>query len=129
MLRRFQAARREEPMRLLARWPFLRRPRCWRPAEVRPRHSLCFITGLVIHWMRGSLRMAWWEGSTVITCGGGRARRTATVEEPHRTEQSRGGEREEVGIKWVDVFDCSYVYNLENKVSGALRREEPAVVR
>jgi hypothetical protein len=39
-----------------------------RPAAVRPRISRCFMVGLQIQLMRGSPRIALWEGSTKMTC-------------------------------------------------------------
>lgn len=62
----FQTARLEGRI-LLAKCPFLRSPRCWRPAEVRPRNSRCFIVGAQIQFNLASFFTAVWEGSTMIT--------------------------------------------------------------
>ena len=66
MLRLFQQARRELPITLLYRWPFLI-PRFLRPAAVSPRSSRCLWTGLQIQLILGSRRTALWNGSTIMT--------------------------------------------------------------
>lgn len=66
MLRLFQQARRELPITLLYKWPFLI-PRFLRPAAVSPRSSRCLWTGLQIQLTLGSRRTALWNGSTIMT--------------------------------------------------------------
>ena len=66
MLRLFQQARRELPITLLYKWPFLI-PRFLRPAAVSPRSSRCLWTGLHIQLILGSRRTALWNGSTIMT--------------------------------------------------------------
>lgn len=66
VLRLFQQARRELPITLLYKWPFLI-PRFLRPAAVSPRSSRCLWTGLQIQLTLGSRRTALWNGSTIMT--------------------------------------------------------------
>lgn len=66
MLRLFQLARRELPITLLYKWPFLI-PRFLRPAAVSPRSSRCLWTDLQIQLILGSRRTALWNGSTIKT--------------------------------------------------------------
>lgn len=63
---RFQVAR-AEGRDLVALCPLRMSPLWCLPAEVSPRSSLCFITGLQIQLMRASLRMALWATSTITT--------------------------------------------------------------
>ncbi len=65
-LLRFQVAR-TEGRALVYKWPLPRRPRCFLPADVNPRSSLCLWTGLTIQLIRGSLRITECAVSIKIT--------------------------------------------------------------